>query len=171
MEYTVLHYGFSIVTETRKAIQLLSSDKGNSCRDLLPMAEKLKELFQYVSRKEAIPQEFKNASIIHLRKRKVNPQVCDNHKRISLLSIAKKNTGKNILNCLIVHLDQAGLIPESQCGSRKDRGTVDMIFAARQLQAKCGPLHDLCRPNQSIRHGQSRWALEKMAKFSCPQDS
>ena len=33
-----------------------------------------------------------------------------------------------------MHLDQAGLIPESQCGFRKDRRTIDMIFIARQLQ-------------------------------------
>ena len=30
-----------------------------------------------------------------------------------------------------------GLIPESQCGFRKDRGTIDMIFTARQPQEKC----------------------------------
>ena len=29
------------------------------------------------------------------------------------------------------------LIPESQRGFRKDRGTIDMIFTARQLQEKC----------------------------------
>ena len=28
-------------------------------------------------------------------------------------------------------------MPESQCGFRKNRGTADMIFAARQLQEKC----------------------------------
>ena len=43
----------------------------------LPMAEKLTELFLCMWRKEAIPQDFKDASIIHLYKRKGNPQVCD----------------------------------------------------------------------------------------------
>ena len=88
-------------------------------------------------RKEAIPQEFKDASIIHLYKRKGNPQVCDIHRGISLLSIAGKILAKILLNRLNVHLDQTGLIPESQCGFRKDRGTIDMIFTARQLQEKC----------------------------------
>ena len=44
---------------------------------------------------------------------------------------------KILLNRLNAHLDQAGLIPESQCGFRKDRVTIDMIFTARQLQEKC----------------------------------
>ena len=78
-----------------------------------------------------------DASIIHLYKRKGNPQVCDNHRGISLLSIAGKILAKILLNRLNAHLDQAGLIPESQCGFRKDRGTIDMIFTARQLQEKC----------------------------------
>ena len=88
-------------------------------------------------RKEAIPQEFKDASIIHLYKRKGNTQVCDNHKDVSLLSIAGKILAKNLLNRPHVHFDQTGLITESQCGFRKDRGTIDMIFRARQLQEKC----------------------------------
>ena len=45
-------------------------------------------------RKEAIPQDLKDASIIHLYKRKGNPQVCDNHRGISLLSIAGKILAK-----------------------------------------------------------------------------
>ena len=93
-------------------------------------------------RKEAIPQEFKDASIIHLYKRKRNPQVCDNHRGISLLSIVGKIIvgkilTKILLNRLNAHLDQKGLNPESHCGFRTDRGTIDMIFTARQLQEKC----------------------------------
>ena len=78
------------------------------------MAEKLTELFQCMLRKEAIQQDFKDASIIHLFKRKDNPQACDNHKGISLLPIAGKILAKNLLNRLNAHLGQAGLIPESQ---------------------------------------------------------
>ena len=69
------------------------------------MAEKLTELFHCMWRKEAIPQEFNDASIIHLYKRKGNPQVCDNHRGISHLSIAGKILAKILLNGLNAHLD------------------------------------------------------------------
>ena len=109
------------------------------------MAEKLTELFQCMWRKEAIPQDFNDTSIIHQYKRKENPQVCDDHRGFSLIN-CWEDAVKIVLNRLNAYLKQAGLIPESQCGFRKDRGTIDMTFTARQLQEK----HDLCRPNQSI---------------------
>ena len=88
-------------------------------------------------RKEVIPQEFKDATIIHLFKRKGNLQVCDNHRGNSLLSIAGKIHARILLNRLNEHLERSGLLPESQCGIRKNRGTIDTIFTARQLQEKC----------------------------------
>ena len=83
-------------------------------------------------KKEAIPQEFKDASIIHLFKLKGNPKLCDNHYGISLLSIAGKVLASVLHNRLNEHFEQSGLLPESQCGFRKDRGTIDMIFTAKQ---------------------------------------
>ena len=73
-------------------------------------------------REEAIPQEFKDASIIHLIKWKGNPQLCDNHHGISLLSIAGKVIARVLLTCnrLNEHLEQPGLLPESQCRFRKE---------------------------------------------------
>ena len=182
IECNVLLDEFPTVTETRKAVQQLSSGKAPGADAIpaevykaggLPMAEKLTELFHCMWRKEAIPQEFKDASIIHLYKRKGNPQVCDNHRGISLLSIAGKILAKSLLNRLNVHLDQTGLIPESQCGFRKDRGTIDMIFTARQLQEKCQEQNvdlymtfvDLTKAFDTV----SRDGLWKiMAKFGCP---
>ena len=91
------------------------------------MAEKLTELFHCMWRKKAIS---------HLYKRKGNAQACDNHRGISLLSIAGKILAKLLLNRLNEQADQAGLLPEGHCGFRKDRGTIDMIFTVRQLQEK-----------------------------------
>ena len=85
--------------------------------------------------KEVIPQQLKDASIIHLYK-KGNRQLCDNYRGISLLAIAGKILARVMLNRLIVHLEH-GLLQESQFGFRGGRGTVDMIFAACQLQEKC----------------------------------
>ena len=134
------------VSETVKAIKLLSSGKAPGS-DAIPaeiykaggssIAEKLTELFHIMWRKEAIPQEFKDATIIHLFKRKGNPQVCDNHRGIFLLSIIGKILARVLLNRLNEHLEQSRLLPESQCGFKKNRGTIDMIFTARQLQEKC----------------------------------
>ena len=89
------------------------------------------------------------------------------------LSIAGKILAKILSNRLNAHLDQAGLIPESQCGLRKDRGTIDMIFTARQLQEKCqGQNVDLymtfVNPTKAF-DTVSRDGLWKiMAKFRCP---
>ena len=43
----------------------------------------------------AIPHEFKDISRIHLYKQKGNPQVCDNHRGISLPIHCWEDTGKN----------------------------------------------------------------------------
>ena len=83
IECNVLLDEFPTATETRKAIQHLSSGKAPGADAIpaevykaggLPMAEKLTGLFHCMWRKEAIPQDFKDASIIHLYKRKENPQ-------------------------------------------------------------------------------------------------
>ena len=131
---------FPTVSETVKAKQLLSSGKAPGS-DAIPaeiykaggpsVAEKLTELFHITWRKDVILHEFKDAIIFHLFKRKGNPQICDNHRGISLLSVAGKILARALLNRLNEHLEQSGLLLESHCGSRKDRGAIDMIFTAR----------------------------------------
>ena len=73
-------------------------------------------------------------------KRKGNHQACDNHRGISWLSIVGKIFARILLNLLTTHLDQE-LLPESQCGFKKERGIIDMVIAARQLQEKCHEQH------------------------------
>ena len=83
-----------------KAIKLLSSGKTPGSDAIpaeiykaggTPVAKKMTELFHIKWRKEAIPQEFKDASVIHLFKKKRNPQLCDKHRGISLLSIVERS--------------------------------------------------------------------------------
>ena len=104
---------------------------------------------------------------------KRNPQVCDNHRGISLLSIAGKILARVLLNRLNEHLEQSGLLPESQCGFRKNRGTIDMILTARQLQEKCQEQNvdlymtfvDLTKAIDRVSR-EGLWKI--MAKFCCP---
>ncbi|BHF59201.1 hypothetical protein SprV_0100215700 [Sparganum proliferum] len=124
-------------------------------------------------RQGGVPQDFKDATIVHLYKRKGNRQVCDNHRGISLLNIAGKIFARILLNRLNNHLEQ-GLLPESQCGFRRHRGTTDMIFAARQLQEKCQEMRthlystfvDLTKAFDTVNH-EGLWKI--MQKFSCPE--
>ena len=71
--------GLPTVSETVKEIKLLSSGKAPGSDAIPaeiykaggpPVSEKLTELFHIMWRKEAIPQEFKDATIIHLFKKK-----------------------------------------------------------------------------------------------------
>jgi len=82
-------------------------------------------------------QEFKDAQVIHLYKRKGDRTVCDNHRGISLLAVAGKILAHILVSRLSNHILGQHILPESQCGFRSGRGMADMIFAARQLQEKC----------------------------------
>ena len=132
---------------------------------------KLTEIFNMLHQ-ECIPQEFKDASLVHLYKRKGNRRSCDNHRGISLLSIAGKILAHVLLNRLLNHLEQ-DLLPESQCGFREGRGTIDMIFAACQLQEKCQEQHrdlyttfvDLTKAFDTVSQ-DGLWKI--MTKFGCP---
>ena len=61
--------------------------------------------------------------------------LCDNYRGISLLSVAGKILARVIINRMNKHLTD-NVCSESQCGFRKGRGTVDMIFSLRQVQEK-----------------------------------
>ena len=101
------------------------------------IAERLLKLFKQIWKEGEVPQEFRDATIIHLSKNKGDRACCDNHRGISLLCIAGKILARLLLNRLIQHIDNIGLVPESQCGFRPGRGTTDMLFSLRQIQEKC----------------------------------
>ena len=103
----------------------------------IALAEQLLKLFTQIWKEGGVPQVFKDADIVHLYKNKGDIKCCDNHRGISLLCIAGKIFARLMLNRLLKHTDDIGVIPESQCGFRSGRGTTDMNFALRQIQEKC----------------------------------
>uniref|UniRef100_A0A5F8H1G2 RNA-directed DNA polymerase n=1 Tax=Monodelphis domestica TaxID=13616 RepID=A0A5F8H1G2_MONDO len=85
---------------------------------------------------EDMPPELRDASIVALYKNKGSRAACDNYRGISLLSTAGKILARVILNRLLSSVSEQKL-PESQCGFRPDRSTIDMVFMMRQMQEKC----------------------------------
>ena len=83
----------------------------------------------------SVPQAWKNASIITIYK-KGDRTDCGNYRGISLLSIAGKIFARILLNRLSTHITPE-VVPETQCGFRGNRSTIEMIFCLRQLQEKC----------------------------------
>ena len=83
-----------------------------------------------------MPQDFKDALIVHIYKRKGDRAVYDNHQGISLSSVSGKVLARILLNRLRDHVDSSAIIPENQCGFRAGGGVTDMI-SARQIQEKC----------------------------------
>ncbi|BHF58549.1 hypothetical protein SprV_0100150100 [Sparganum proliferum] len=129
--------------------------------------------FQEEWRQGEVPQDFEDATIVHLYKWKGNRQLCDNHRGISLLNIVGKIFTRILLNRLNNHLEH-GLLPKSQCVFRRHCGTTDMIFAVRQLQKKCQEMRiylysisvDLTKVFDTvIREGL--WKI--IQKFGCPE--
>ncbi|XP_035663411.1 uncharacterized protein LOC118407100 [Branchiostoma floridae] len=82
-----------------------------------------------------IPQDMKDSNIVTLYKNKGDRSDCNNYRGISLLSIVGKIFARVVLGRLQRLADR--VYPESQCGFRSERSTIDMIFSLRQLQEKC----------------------------------
>ena len=78
----------------------------------------LTRMFQVFWVNGQLPQDLRDANIIHLYKNKGDRSSCDNHRGISLLSIAGKILARIMLNRITKHiLDD--VVSESQCGFRK----------------------------------------------------
>lgn len=130
--------------ELSKAIDCLSSGKAPG-KDCIPpevlksgkpaLLQQLHELLCLCWEKGHIPQDMRDANIVTLYKNKGDRSDCNNYRGISLLSI----TGKVFARVVLARLQSLAsrVYPESQCGFRAERSTVDMIFSLRQLQEKC----------------------------------
>jgi len=89
--------------EVNKAIEQMKSGKAPNADSIpsevfksggLQLTTKLCELFQNMWEKETIPQDFRDAIIVSICKRKGSRQCCDNHRGISLV-----NCWENFCTC------------------------------------------------------------------------
>lgn len=129
-------------------------------------------LIQQAWKEGSVPQEWKDANIVTIFKKGDRTQ-CGNYRGISLLSIAGKAFARILLNRLNVHITP-DVLPETQCGFRNNRSTVDMIFCLRQLQEKCiehnQPLYivfvDFTKAFDTVGR-RGLWQL--LHKYGCPE--
>ena len=98
------------------------------------LRDRLIQLLQDVWASETVVKDWKDAVIVPIPK-KGNLRECDNWRGISLLDVAGKVFARVVQERLQVIANE--ILPESQCGFRKGRGSTDMIFAAWQLVEKC----------------------------------
>ena len=136
---------------------------------LLPYLHKL--LIKCWTEDFEFPEDMRDAKIITLYKNKGDKGDCNNYRGISLLSITGKVFAKIILKRLQKLAER--VLPESQCGFRSNRSTMDMIFSIRQLQEKCReqhlPLHmafvDLTKAFDTVSRSGLYLVLDKVG---CP---
>lgn len=101
----------------------------NRCEDTLQ--QPIYDVLCQCSREGAVQQDMRDAKIVTFYKNKGDRSDCNN---ISLLSFIGK---------LYVRLQKLAerVHPESQCGFRAERSTVDKIFSLQQLQVTCREQH------------------------------
>ncbi|KAF7241799.1 Craniofacial development protein 2 [Varanus komodoensis] len=152
--------------ETLQAISKLSSGKASGS-DVIP-AEVYKEGgAMLVNKLTPLFQSFWNQGSILQEQRCIHRAPLQEERKLTSKILARV-----LLNRLTDHLEQ-DLLPEMQCGFRKECGTVDMIFAAQQLQEKCQEQNrelytifvDLTKAFDTVSR-ESLWHI--MSKFGCP---
>ena len=102
---------------------------------LLPLHEVLCQCWQ----EGAVPRDIRDSNIITIYKNKGERNDCNTYRGISLRSIVGKVFARDILIRLQKLAER--IYPESQCGFRAERSTIDMVFFLLQLQEKCREQH------------------------------
>ena len=92
----------------------------------------LKEM-EGVWREGEVVEDWKHAEVVPIPNRG-DLQLCDNWRGISLLDVVGKVFARILQERLQVVAEK--ILPESECGFRKGRGCVDMIYTVRQLVKK-----------------------------------
>ena len=121
---------------------------------------------------KCLPQQWKNANIFLVYKQTGDRAECGNSRCISLLSVAGKVLAKIMLTHLLEHVVDL-VLPESRCGFRRGRSTIDMIFVARQLHEESREQHqdlymafvDLLKAFDTV---NQNLLWNNLRKFGCP---
>ena len=130
--------------ELSKAFDRLTSGKATGSDEIPPdllkhckttLLHSLRVRLSQCWQEGAVPQNMRDAKIITLFKNKRERSDCNNYRGISLLSVIGKGFAKVILMRLQKLAER--VYPESQCGFRAGRSTIDMAFSLRHLQEKC----------------------------------
>ena len=165
-----------------EAVQKLNSGKSPNMNGLLAeffhcagpvFMGRLATLLQTAWRTETISEDWRNSLLVVLNKGKGPKNHCSNYRGISLLSVVGKILSRIIFKRINLHIAD-NVLPESQCGFRSGRGTVDMIFTIRQLQEKCQEqckdlfqvFIDLNRAFDTVNH-EALWLI--LGKLGCPE--
>ena len=98
------------------------------------MIQLIYELIKDVWRQEVMPKEW-TMTIICLIHKKGDKTNCQNYRGISLLSVIYKVFAKILAKRLSPYTQQ--IIGDYQCGFRRDRSTMDQIFALISIVGKC----------------------------------
>ena len=100
----------------------------------------LHEFICEIWRQGVVTHKWKDAALITIYKNKGDKSICANSRAIALLSTAEKVLTKLMPKRLVGKVSE-DLLPETQCGFRANRNTVDMVFLIRQLLEKCREQH------------------------------
>ena len=168
--------------KVKEAIQKLNFDKSPNRNDLLAeffhcacpvLMGRLTTLLQTAWKTETIPEDWRNTLLVVLYKGKGPKNDCSNYRGISLLSVVGKILSRIIFKRINLYVAD-NVLPESQCGFRSSRRTVDMIFTIRQLQEKCQKQRrnlfqvfiDLTKAFDTVNR-EALWLI--LGKLRCPE--
>lgn len=93
----------------------------------------LQSLLNKIWREKVVPQDWRDSMVVPIHK-KGDKANCSNYRGISLLSVPGKVLSRILYGRLLPMAD--AYLREGQCGFRRERSTVDMIFSTRQLVEK-----------------------------------
>ncbi len=123
-----------IASKSRKACEIDNIHAEMLKADLSTSTRVLTNLFHHIWDRDTIPEDWSKGLIVKLPK-KGNPQVCDNWRGITLLSIPSKVFWQVFLCGIDLAIDIK--LRQEQASFRKRRGRKDQIFALRNINEQC----------------------------------